>query len=72
MKEAQTTQVVCRECGDLFPAARAKLGYTSCLECGDWQAKQVSWAVVPLNKSNYVPVTNLAELAMLNPKRTGD
>jgi hypothetical protein len=64
------TQVICK-CGDLFPAARAALGYTTCLSCGDRQAKQVRHTVVPLNKSNYVVVSNPDELAWLNPKRIG-
>ncbi len=66
------TQVVCRECGDLYSAARARLGYDTCLSCGDKQARTVSWATVPLNKSNYVVITDRRELAMLNPKRTGE
>lgn len=66
------TQVVCSDCGDLFPAARAKLGYRTCLACGDEQARKVSWATVPLNKSNYVVVTDKRELSMLNPKRVGE
>lgn len=66
------TEVICRRCGDLYPAARARLGYDVCLPCGDRRAHMVSWATVPLNKSNYVVITNRAELAMLNPKRTGE
>jgi hypothetical protein len=31
------TQVICK-CGNLFPAARSRLGYTTCLSCGDKQA----------------------------------
>lgn len=66
------TQVICRRCGDLYPAARARLGYDVCLPCGDKRAQMVSWAVVPMNKSNYVVVSNPAELTMLNPKRVGE
>lgn len=65
------TKVVC-ECGELFPAARARLGYTTCLSCGDRQARTVSWVTAPLSKSNYVVITNHAELKMLNPKRVGE
>ena len=65
------TEVIC-ECGNLFPAARARLGYTTCLSCGDKQAGAVSWVTAPLSKSNYVVITNMAELKQLNPKRVGE
>jgi hypothetical protein len=65
------TNVICR-CGNLFPAARARLGYTTCLPCGDKQAHAVTFCTVPMNKSNYVVITNRQELKMLNPKRTGE
>jgi hypothetical protein len=32
----------------------------------------VQFCTVPMNKSNYVVVSNHEELKMLNPKRTGD
>lgn len=65
------TKVICG-CGNLFPAARARLGYTTCLPCGDKQAHAVTFCTVPMNKSNYVVITNRQELKMLNPKRTGE
>jgi hypothetical protein len=60
---------ICK-CGELFPSARFALGYRSCLDCGDTAARQVRHCVVPMNKSNYTVITNRAELAWLNPKRT--
>ena len=65
------TQVICK-CGNLFPAARWRLGYTTCLPCGDKQARAVTFCTVPMNKSNYVVVSNTAELKMLYPKRVGE
>lgn len=65
------TQVICK-CGNLFPTARARLGYTTCLPCGDKQARALQFCVVPMNKSNYVVITNKQELTMLNPKRVGE
>lgn len=62
----------CYSCGDVYPPARQALGYNTCLSCGDFAARQVKHTVVPMNKSNYVVVSNRAELTMLNPKRTGD
>lgn len=62
----------CISCGDTFPPARQALGYNTCLECGDFAARAVRFTVAPLNKSNYVMVTNLDELKQLNPKRVGE
>jgi hypothetical protein len=62
----------CVECGDDYPAGRAALGYRTCLACGDIAAREVKWATVPLSKSNYIVVTNPAELKQLNPKKVGE
>jgi ribosomal protein L37AE/L43A len=61
----------CAECGASYPLRRAALGYRTCFACGDAAAKKAhtSWCVAPLNKSNYVLVSNKAELRGLNPKR---
>ena len=59
----------CITCGDSYPDARRNLGYRTCLDCGDIQARGVNHCVVPMNKSNYTVITNRAELAWLNPKR---
>jgi hypothetical protein len=62
----------CRSCRDPVPPARAALGYMTCLSCGEAQARQVRWTTAPCNKSNYMVITNRAELAQLNPKRVAD
>ena len=62
----------CISCGDIYPPKRQALGYNTCLSCGDFAARQVKHTVVPMNKSNYVVVSNRAELTMLNPKRVGE
>lgn len=62
----------CTTCGDDFPAARHALGYTTCLPCGDYQARRVQYVTAPLNKSNYVLISNLNDLKQLNPKRIGE
>ena len=56
-------------CGEEYPLARHALGYRTCLLCGDKQAKNIKRCVAPLNKSNYVLITNYTELSQLNPKR---
>lgn len=63
----------CVLCGDtITPQKRVDLGYRVCLRCGDGVAKQerASWCVAPMNKSNYILVTNPETLKQLNPKRT--
>ena len=64
------TQVLCRECYDPYPLARYRLGYTTCLTCGETAARKVVFTTAPINKSNYMLITNRTELAQLNPKRT--
>ena len=64
------TQVLCRDCYTPFAVERFRLGYTTCLTCGDTAARQVVFTTAPINKSNYMLITNRAELAQLNPKRT--
>jgi len=61
---------VCIACEETYSERRALLGYNTCLSCGDFAAREVKWCTAPLNKSNYVVISNRAELAMLNPKRT--
>lgn len=59
----------CISCGDTFPPRRQALGYNTCLECGDFAARGVKWCTAPINKSNYMLITNRDELKQLNPKR---
>jgi len=58
-------------CGDNVAPARATLGYKTCLPCGEQVARQArkGWCVAPLNKSNYILVTDPSLLKGLNPKR---
>lgn len=57
-------------CGEEISVGRLALGYTTCLWCGELEAKKVKHTIAPLNKSNYVLVTDLTMLKQLNPKRT--
>jgi hypothetical protein len=47
-----------------------KIGYALCLPCGDEIAKERKFTIAPLNKSNYVCITDMTLLKQLNPKRT--
>jgi len=60
----------CTKCGDDVRPQRWALGFKLCLSCGETHAQQRRHTVVPLNKSNYIMVTDLAMLSQLNPKRT--
>lgn len=60
----------CASCGDTYPLARHNLGYRTCLECGDKQARQVTFCVtIPFSKGAY-QVVSPQDLAYTNPKRT--
>lgn len=61
----------CCHCGDEVASGRSLLGYRTCLSCGDKEARQVRHCTAPINKSNYMLITNVSQLAQLNPKRTG-
>jgi hypothetical protein len=50
--------------------ARSRIGYTTCLDCGETAAKKVKHTVAPMNKSNYMLFTDASMLKQLNPKRT--
>ena len=61
---------LCLACGEEFSPKRRKIGYTLCLPCGDQKARQTKHTIAPMNKSNYMFITDLSILKQLNPKRT--
>jgi ribosomal protein L37AE/L43A len=63
-----TTQATCNSCGDSFPLARYALGYKTCLFCGEDAARATKQCIVPMHKSNYVPIFNPADLVGINSK----
>lgn len=58
----------CINCSDEVNPRRFHLGYRTCLPCGDRDAKAVKHTIVPLHKSNYIPVFNRADLIGINSK----
>ena len=66
MKHIPTSKL----CGEEYDLARLDIGYAVCLDCGDEIAKDKVYTIAPLNKSNYICITDMAMLKQLNPKRT--
>lgn len=60
----------CDDCGVMFSAKRAALGYRLCLTCGEREARaqRAGWCVAPVHKSNYVLISNKTQLIGLNNK----
>jgi len=70
MEEVMATGKLCSRCFANYVAKnRLDLGYTVCLACGEYNAQQVAHCIVPMNKSNYIVVTDKTVLTQLNPKR---
>jgi hypothetical protein len=58
----------CKLCDTNIPIGRFKLGYDTCLDCGEVEARKVRHTVVPLHKSNYIVVSNKEDLKGINNK----
>ena len=59
------------ECGEEIAPARVALGYTTCLVCGDKEAKQSKFTVaIPYSKGAYQFIHDPKDLHFTNPKRT--
>lgn len=60
----------CTLCGDDILPARYKLGYRTCMMCGEEAARAIraAWCVAPMHKSNYMLITDRRDLAGLNNK----
>jgi ribosomal protein L37AE/L43A len=68
----ETFEPQCKLCGCGYAAERLAIGYAICMPCGDDLAFKANTkrTVVPMNKSNYMMVTDMNILKQLNPKRT--
>lgn len=58
----------CVKCGSDVNPNRWALGFKTCLVCGDAVARAFKHCIVPLHKSNYVPVRDLEMLKGINSK----
>jgi len=70
MHHDEDKRYLCVVCGGFIDHARYKLGYNTCLPCGEAAAKKVKHTIAPLNKSNYYFISDPTTLKQLNPKRT--
>ena len=61
-------QAICAECGEPYSIRRAAMGYKLCLVCGETHARQQRHTIAPMHKSNYVLITNRADLRGINSK----
>jgi ribosomal protein L37AE/L43A len=68
VKQHLLTDRPCIVCDSLYPKDRAALGYSTCMRCGEVLAKQRKHTVAPMHKSNYMLITNLADLRGINNK----
>jgi len=59
---------LCVKCGDHVLHGRWRLGYTTCLRCGEDIARQIKHTIAPMHKSNYMVITNHDDLKGLNNK----
>ena len=66
----QPLDLNCCWCGDDIEPARWALGYRVCLFCGEEQARadRLHWCVAPMHKSNYMLITDPADLLGINNK----
>ena len=63
---------ICTCCyAERIPPARAKLGYRTCMSCGETQAQTRKHTIVPMPKSNYIVVTDRTLLKGLNSSHKG-
>jgi len=56
----------CVICAESINPLRFRLGFKTCLTCGEVVARTVKHTIVPMAKSNYQPVTDLKILKQLN------
>jgi hypothetical protein len=62
------------KCGESFSEKRAALGYKTCLECGDNNAKSAieekrNCVVIPYNKGPYMLLVSVSELNCLGKEK---
>lgn len=59
----------CRRCGEEYPKRRADLGYSTCLPCGEREARAVRHTIMPAYSKGAYQLISRADVAHTNPKR---
>ena len=55
----------CKWCAQVIAPSRANIGYQTCKPCGERDARAYKHTIVPMHKSNYMPVTDREMLKQL-------
>lgn len=58
----------CKSCGEHINDRRSAIGYTTCLDCGEREARSVKHTIVPMHKSNYTVISDRRDLMGINNK----
>jgi len=58
----------CAHCGKEYSTERWKLGYKLCMPCGEKLSRDTVRTIVPMHKSNYMMITDMADLKGINNK----
>jgi hypothetical protein len=69
MSDSLHREALCKSCREVISTGRASLGYVLCMPCAERAPAKPVRTVVPMNKSNYILVTDITLLHQLNPKR---
>ena len=57
----------CQECGEEYDIRRlTQAGFSTCMDCGEINAKKVIRCTVPMHKSNIIVVSRKEDLLYLN------
>ncbi len=59
----------CQRCGAAYTKRRADLGYSTCLPCGEKQAREVRHTIMPAYSKGAYQLISRADVAHTNPKR---
>lgn len=68
MMGSDTHTRLCLICGDEVVHERWRIGYKTCMPCGESAARSITRTVAPMHKSNYMLITDLGDLRGLNNK----
>lgn len=75
MHHPEDSRYICVECRGYVHSQRYRLGYKTCLQCGEMAAREekrrkASMVQIPYSKGAYQYIHNPADLIGTNPKRT--